>query len=77
MAKLWFMIPKLTEVDRGDGEEKAISIAQGQGNSSNLTMLGVGGSGGGLTLGEAEDLLWRLKQGVHLLKHGKIPYQHP
>lgn len=76
MANLWFMIPKLTKVDRGNGEEQAISIGQGQGSSGNLTMLGVGGSGGGFTLQEAEDLMWRLKQGVQLLKHGKIRKQH-
>ncbi len=76
MANLWYTIPKKTTVDRGNGEEPAISIAEGQGNSANLRMLGVGGSGGGLTLREAEDLLWRVKQGIQLLKYGKIRHQH-
>ena len=73
MAHLWYTIPKLTTVDRDDGEERAISIAEGQGNSDNLWAIG---SGGGLTLTEAEDLRWRLKQGVQLLKYGKIRKQH-
>ena len=76
MARLWYTIPKATTVDRGKGEEPAVSIAQTQGGGSNLVMLGVGGSGGGMTLSEVEDLQWRLKQGVQLLKFGKIRRQH-
>ena len=70
---VWFMIPKLIKVNRGSGDEPAIEILQGFANNKDLTRLGVDG---GLTLKEAEDLLWRIKQGIHLLKHGKLLRSH-
>jgi len=59
MDKLWFTSPKEVTTTRGKG----IQIEQSSGNS-NHSILGVDG---GLTLSEAEDLLWRLKQGIDLL----------
>ncbi|KKL48559.1 hypothetical protein LCGC14_2324330 [marine sediment metagenome] len=73
MANIWYAIPKSVTVDRGDGDEHAIRIEVGLGNGSIRSSLGMDG---GLTLKEAEDLAWRLKQGIGLLKNGKIPYQH-
>lgn len=68
MSKVFFGIPKEITVDRGDGEEKAMSISQGYSSTSASQTLGLDG---GLTLSEAEDLLWRIKQGIHLLKTGR------
>lgn len=65
----WFTIPKLDKVDRGNGEVDAISINSGFGKSSNLIAIGVDG---GLTLEELEQLEWRIKQGIHLIKTGKL-----
>ena len=73
MGNVWYTLPKSTTVDRGEGDEPAIRIEAGLGNSSIHNTLGLDG---GLTLKEAEDLAWRLKQGVHFLKHGKLPQQH-
>lgn len=74
MANLWYTIPKLTTVDRGTGNEKAVSISQGFGEGNPLQALGMDGA---FTLNEAEDLLWRMKQAVHLLKLGRLPPNHP
>lgn len=73
MANQWYTIPKLITVDRGAGDEPAVSISQGFGGHYPLNKLGMDG---GLTLKEVEDLQWRLKQGIQLLKHGKIRKQH-
>ncbi len=73
MANLWYTIPKLTTVDRGTGDEQAVLIYQGFGEHNTSKPLGIDG---GLTLKETEDLEWRLKQGIQLLKLGKIRKQH-
>ena len=74
MAKynVWATIPKLTEVDRGDGKEPAAKIQLGGGNNPERATLGMDG---GLTLAEVEDLEWRCKQAIQLLKTGKIRKQ--
>ena len=74
MVNLWYDIPKLTAVDRGNGDEKAVSIIQGFGENNKQDVMGMDG---GFTQKELEDLLWRVKQGIQLLKQGKIRYQHP
>ncbi|KKM07040.1 hypothetical protein LCGC14_1737940 [marine sediment metagenome] len=76
MANLWYGIPKLTTVDRGEGKEQAVVISQSDSHDVKLTQTTTLGIDGGLTLREAEDLLWRMKQAVHLLKHGKLPPNH-
>lgn len=73
MANLWYTIPRKITLERSGEERDAIRIEQGFGNNSNTISQGIDG---GFTLSEAEDLLWRLKQGIHLLKYGKIPHQH-
>ncbi len=73
MANLWYTIPEKIMLERNEGERDAIRIEQGFGNGSNTVGLGIDG---GFTLSEAEDLLFRLKQGIHLLKYGKLPKQH-
>ena len=72
MANLWHTIPKKITLRRGEGED-AIRVEQRFGNLKGTTNLGLDG---GFTLKEAEDLAWRLKQGIHLLKYGKLPRQH-
>lgn len=73
MRKVWFTIPKKTTVER-DSTEEAVQIDQGFANNRQVNVLGVDG---GLTLSELEDLLWRVKQGIHLLKTGKILISKP
>lgn len=74
MIQFGFGIPKKITVDRGAGDEEAMSISQVyERGGTNQTI----GLDGGLTLKEAEDLLWRLKQGIHLLKHGRILKSRP
>ena len=73
MANMWWTIPKLVEVDRGEGDVPAIRIERGWSGTSTKDAIGMDG---GLTLKEGEELAWRLKQGIHLLKHGKLPNQH-
>ena len=70
---VWYMIPKLIQIDRGEGDEPAVEISQGFANNTMLNSLGVDG---GLTLREVEDLAWRVKQATHLLKHGRLPPNH-
>ena len=70
--RAWFTIPKKVTVDRDDGELEAVKIQQGYGSPMMLMDVGIDG---GLTLDEAEDLQWRLKQGIQLLKQGKIRNQ--
>ena len=70
---VWATIPKLTEVDRGEGKEPAAKIQLCWGNNLERTTLG---TDGGLTLAEVEDLGWRCKQAIQLLKTGKIRNQH-
>ena len=72
MANLWYGIPKLTTVDRGTGDEPAVSIIQGLGELKLKTAMGIDG---GLTLSEVQDLQWRLQQATQLLKSGKIRRQ--
>jgi hypothetical protein len=56
----WYGIPKLK------GSEVSIIVGNETGKGySKLT----------LTLKEAEDLEWRIKQSIQLLKHGKISKQ--
>ena len=73
MTTLWYTIPKRRMLRRDDEEQEAIVIEQGFSNNKEREVLGIDG---GLILSEAEDLAWRLKQGIHLLKHGKLPRQH-
>lgn len=73
MANLWYTIPKQATVNRWGDDEPAMALSQGFGGTDNLIAMGMDG---GLTLKEAEDLQWRLKQGIHLLKYGKLPRQH-
>ncbi len=68
-ANVWFTIPKENTVTRGSTEEKAVRINQGFANSPEVNVLGVDN---GLTLSELENLLWRVKQGIHLLRYGKL-----
>ena len=72
MTNLWYTIPRKITIRRGDEEQDAMRIEQGFGNNNNTISTGIDG---GFTLSEAEDLLWRLKQGIHLLKYGKLPRQ--
>ena len=55
----WFGVPKL------QGNKASILIGSEGGGSKELS----------LTLGEAEDLDFRVKQAIQLLKTGKIRYQ--
>ena len=73
MANVWYTIPRSTTVDRGDGDEPAIHIEESFSTGMISRVLGIDG---GLTLKEVEDLVWRLKQGVQLIKHGEISRQH-
>ena len=56
----WFGIPKL------QGDKVSILIDNEVGNDEELS----------LTLGEAEDLNWRIKQAIQLLKTGKIRHRY-
>ena len=67
--KVWYTVPNLVQVSRGDKRSTGVSIKAGFANNNNLNVLGIDE---GLTLDELEDLLWRVRQGIHLVKTGRL-----
>ena len=76
MKTVWYSTPVLTKTWRSiqgpehflEGEtHEGIIIEEHTGNTNSSHLLGLNG---GLTLEEAEDLRWRVKQGGHLRRYG-------